>query len=340
MLSAKEKLVLREIVSHFIESPVPVSSSLIARKRALGMSAATIRSIMAHLEEHGYIYQPHTSAGRIPHTPAYRVYVDSMMKKARLSVDEREMIYESIGKSSGELDAVLKEVSRILAHLSRQLGIIVSPRIQDGIFDKMELVPLSDNKILVVISIRSGFIRTITVEIENTNNAPNLYLVSQILNERLNGMRLSEIRRQFASIVSDIRDEKTGLVKMFTRSADSLFDFREETAVHVMGAHYIVEQQDFAAPGGLSSLVEVLEHPNIFVHLLEQESLQERVSIRIGDEITEQKLRHCSIISARYRVGTIDGFVGIIGPTRMNYSRVASLVEYVARTMTDIHGSN
>lgn len=339
-LSRREKIVLGEVVRQFILNGVPVSSSLIAQKTGLGMSSATIRNVLADLEKKEYIYQPHTSAGRVPKTSAYRLYVDDVMKKSRLSADEKDKIYVSIRKSESEFEDVLKEITRILAQLSQQLGIIVSPRIEQGIFQRMEIISLSSEKLLLIMSIESGFIKTVTVEVSSLISREKLQLVSQILNERLHGMNLAEIRSKFHEIVKDIWNEDSGLVKIFAQKADRLFDFEEDIELYFNGTDNIFHQPGFSNVETISSVVGMLEDRSYVVHLLDEETQTEPISIKIGEEIKEQRLRECSMITARYRVGNINGILGIIGSKRIDYSKMASLVEFTARTINDVHGKN
>jgi len=339
-LSRREKIVLGEVVRQFILNGLPVSSSLIAQKAGLGMSPATIRNILADLEKKEYIYQPHTSAGRVPKTSAYRLYVDNVMKKSRLSTDEKDKIYISIRKSESEFEAILKEITRILAQLSRQLGVIVSPRIEQGIFQRMEIISLSSEKLLLIMSIESGFIKTVTVEVSSMISREKLQLVSQILNERLHGMNLAEIRSKFREIVKDIWNEDSGLVKIFAQKADRLFDFEEDIELYFNGTDNIFHQPGFSNVETISSVVGMLEERSYVVHLLDEETQTEPISIKIGEEIKEQRMRECSMITARYRVGNINGILGIIGSKQMDYSKMVSLVEFTARTINDVHGKN
>lgn len=340
ILTTRAKLVLEEIVHQYIINGVPVSSTLIAQKSKLNMSPATIRSIMAELEKQGYIYQPHTSAGRVPRTLGYRAYVDTMMKRARLSSADRDTIRDSIQPMAYELDEVLKEVTRIIACLSQQLSVIVSPKLEQGIFDRMELISLSSAKVLVVITIESGLIKTITLEIDSLISREKLVLVGQILNERLHGMKIADIRQHFSHIVRDIRNEDSGLVKLFTQKVDHLFDFREENEIYFMGAHNMLLQQEFATMETISSVVEMLENGKIVVHLLDNDSDNDSLKIKIGEEIEEKRIQECSIITAKYTIGNIKGIMGVIGPTRMNYSKMVSLVDFTARTLTSNHSKN
>jgi heat-inducible transcriptional repressor len=304
------------------------------------MSPATIRNILAELEKKEYIYQPHTSAGRVPKTSAYRVYVDNMMKKTRLSANEKDKISISIRQTDHELEVILREVTRILAQLSHQLGIIVSPRIEHDIFQRMDIISLSSERLLLVMSIESGFVKTVTMEINSMIPREKLQLVSQVLNERLHGIKLADIRSKFREIVKDIHDEESGLVRMFVQKADRLFDFEEDVDLYFTGTHNIVQQPDFSDVEKVSSVVKLLEDREYIVHLLDEETQTDLISIKIGEEIRDRQMQECSIITARYRVGNVSGILGILGPTRMNYSKIVSLVEYTSRTITDVRGQN
>ena len=341
VLSTKEKLVLGELVKNFIDTAMPVSSSLIAQTSRLNISPATIRNIMAMLESRGYIYQPHTSAGRVPQTPAYRAYVDMLMKKSRLSFDEKEQITVTINPLENyDLEDVLNEVTRILAHLSKQIGIMMSPRIEQGIFERMELIPLSSEKLLVVITVKSGFVRTITLEISQLVSPDKLNLVSQILNERLQGMKISDIKRTFSAVVKDIQHEDTGLVRMFSQRVDRLFNFSEDIDLYFKGTQNILQSPDFQDVSTLTSVMEMLETRRELVKILAEADNEQPTSIKIGEEIDEQKMAACSIITARYKIGDVSGVVGIIGPKRMNYSKFLSIVEFTARKISEIYGKN
>ena len=339
-LTEREKIVLGEIVQRFITQATPVSSSLISRKSKLGMSSATIRNTMAVLEQKGYIYQPHTSAGRVPRTSAYRMYVDEMIKFGRLSTNEKGSIRDMIEQNTLDQDDVLKEASRILSQLSKQLGVIITPQIDEGIFQRMELISLTTERLLVVITIQTGMIKTITMELESVVSRSKLDSVNQVLNERLHGIKINDIRRKFGEIFHDIRNEDSGLMNLFVHRADQLFDFGENVEIYFMGTHHFVQQTDINDVKKVSSIVELLEERDVIVHLLNKEQDDHTISIQIGDEITEERMKECSIITARYQVGNIAGILGVIGPTRMDYRKVVPLVDFTARTITDKHGNN
>lgn len=334
-LTKREKIVLDALIQQFIINATPVSSSVIARTKNLGMSPASVRHILADLEQKGYIYQPHTSAGRIPIEQGYRLYVDALMRRVRLSVDERKMIADSLETSSNEFEYVMREATRILAYLSHQLSVTVSPKMDDGIFQRMELVKLASDRILVVISIKSGLIKTITLEIPSDIPNEDLGFINSLLNERLSEMRIGDIRKLFAEIVRDIQDQQGGLLEVMVNDVERVFDFAENKELFYMGTRYIGEQPEFADVQKFTSMVELLEQPNVIIQLLNTEIEENPYIIRIGQEIKEERMRQCSIIAARYRVGTITGTIGLIGPMRMNYGKLVSVVEYIANVITN-----
>jgi heat-inducible transcriptional repressor len=335
LLNDREKLVLYSIVKNFILTANPVASNYIVKKSALTFSSATIRNIMAELEDKGYIFQPHTSAGRIPTSVGYRIFVDQIMKKGRLTTEEKKRIREVINIGPGDYENTLKESSRILAHLSHQLSVIVSPRMGEGIFQRMDISRLSISRLLLVITIQSGLVKTIILEIDSDVSDKQLKFLEQVLNERLLGLKIKEIRSKFNEIVTDIESEKSGLLHLFLETADRVFDFSDDSDVYLTGTYNLLRQVDFGGSHDLSSVVEILEDKNIIVHLLDLDQSRPEISVMIGDEIDESNMKNCSIISARYKIGQVKGTIGIIGPTRMDYSHLIPLVEFTAQALTE-----
>ncbi len=334
-LSDREKLVLYTIVKNFILTANPVSSNFISTNSYLSLSPATIRKIMVELEAKGFIYQPYTSAGRVPTTAGYRTFVDQMMKRTRLSQEEKEQIRRVISSNSGDYETVFRESTRILAHLSKQLSIIVSPHLDEGVFHRMDINRLGSNRLLLIVSIQSGIVKTIVLEIDSDIHEKQLDLLQQLLNERLYGLKLKEIRLKFKEIVNDISTEDSPLMHLFIETAEQIFNFTEENNIFFTGTHNMLRQPEFSDHQEVSGLVELLENENIIIHLLDQKNSLLNLNIIIGDEIEEQKMKNCSIIAARYKIGHVLGTIGIVGPTRMDYSHLIPLVEYTAFALTD-----
>jgi heat-inducible transcriptional repressor len=333
-LGDREKLVLYAIVKNFILTANPIASNLIAKRHLLSFSSATIRNIMADLEERGYIYQPYTSSGRIPTTAGYRIFVDQMMKKGRLSSDEKEKIRLAVNINTGDYEQIFRESSRILSQLSRQLSILISPQLDEGIFHRMEISRLSNERLLLVISIKSGIIKTIIVEIDSEVSDQQLDQLKQLLNERLSGLKIKEIRTNFREIVSDLTQDKIGLMHLFIETAGRIFDFSENSDIFVTGTANFMRHPEFTDYQQLSGVVELLENKNIIIHLLDPVETVENLNVLIGEEINETKMKNCSIIAARYKIGQVQGTLAVIGPTRMDYPHIIPLVEYTAQAIS------
>lgn len=335
ILNAREKLVLEAIVRNYILTTNPVASSFISKKSRLHLSPATIRNIMARLEEKGLIYQPHTSAGRVPTTLGYRLYVDNMMGRARLSRFDKEKIRQVVKQNTGDIETLLDEATRILAHLSRQLSVIISPPLEEGTFHRMDISRLNSNRLMLIISIKSGLVKTIVLEIDSKIRSEELESLRRILNERLHGLRLKQIRQKFGEIVKDIRNEETGLIRVFIETAARIFNFSHDKEVYLTGTHNILRQPEFADHEKVSGVVELLEDKNVIIHLLDKSTERESLNIAIGEEIGEQIMENCSIIAARYKIGRVAGTLGIIGPTRMDYHHLVPLVDFTAQILSE-----
>jgi heat-inducible transcriptional repressor len=334
ILGDREKLVLYAIVKNFILTANPIASNLIAKQHLLSLSSATIRNIMAELEEKGYIYQPHPSSGRIPTSAGYRIFVNQMMKKSRLSNEEKEKIRLAVNISAGDYEQIFRESSRILSQLSRQLSVLISPQLDEGIYNRMEISRLGNDRLLLVISIKSGMIKTIIVETDSDVSDQQLDYLKQLLNERLAGLKIKEIRTNFREIVSDLSQEKIGLMHLFVETAGRIFDFSENSDVFVTGTANFMRHPEFTDYKQLVGVVELLENKHVVIHLLDPSESVSDLNVLIGEEIDEVKMKNCSIIAARYKIGQVQGTLAVIGPTRMDYPHIIPLVEYTAQAIS------
>ncbi len=337
-LTEREKTILRNIIYSFIQTATPVGSRYISKRHAIGLSPASVRNVMADLEYLGYIDHPHTSAGRVPTDKGYRVYVDSLVALEQLSETERTAIQMQLQNASPEIDELLKATSKLLGTISHQLGVVSSPRISAGVFEKLELVQISSTRILVIMSIRSGLVRTIMMEVHAEIPKTKLEDLAQVLNERFSGMTLAQIRKTFSSRVRDIESEETGLIRLFVDSVDKLFtNSGSADKLHIGGTQSLLSQPEFFDTENFRSIIEILENEDIIVHILEKKEPKEgEISVSIGQENEDKKLRDYTIVTSQYAIGDTIGTISVFGPKRMNYSKVIPVVDYVARTISSI----
>ena len=336
-LTERQKDILRSVIQCFIQSATPVASQHLAARFFTHLSPATIRNELADLEEKGYIDHPHTSAGRVPTDKGYRVYVDNLIQYVELTPAEKRALGQRM-TSATETEEVLQEASKILGKISHQLGIVTSPHIGAGVLEKIELVPVSTVRVLVILTMRSGIVKTITMEVAAEIRREKLERICQTLNERLAGLTLAEIRDTFADRIKDLQNEETGLIRLFIYSSKKLFDdSREREKLYISGTQNIVEQPEFQKPGYVRTVIELLDDADFILHVLEQHEERigtEGVSVTIGNEHKNKKLENYSLVISRYHVGDICGTIGLIGPKRMNYAKAVPLVDFAAQTIS------
>jgi heat-inducible transcriptional repressor len=337
-LTDREKTILHYVVHDFIETATPVGSRVISRRHGdvLGLSPASIRNVMADLEHLGLINHPHTSAGRMPTDRGYRFYLDSLMQTETLSEAETEAIRKNLGAAE-ETEALFRETSRLLGRISHQIFVLTSPRLDRGSLEKLEIVPILANRILVVLSIKSGLVRTIMMEVATEIPREKLDDLARFLNERLCGLTLKEIRQTFHERVKDVQGEETGLIRLFIDSVDKVFPADTPGKVHIGGADQVIDQPEFMNPEDFRSVIELINDEEMIIHILRKnEARPNEVAVRIGGEIDDEKLRGFSVITSGYTMGEVAGTVGMIGPKRMPYARMIPLVDYVAKMISEL----
>ena len=336
ILNYREEEILEAIVQQFVLTGNAVGSRTLSKRRGGELSAATIRNVMADLEEKGYLNHPHTSAGRIPTTKGYRLYVDRLISLTQLSAVEKKLIETKIGDFSGDVDYILENTINVLAKISSQLGVILTPKFQDGILEKIDIISVGSEKVMIVLSIRDGMAKTILLEVKREIPVKSLQNVISILNERLSGLQIREIQSTLPSRMKDVANENSGIIRLFVDSANQLFDFTRYSNLKYTGTSQIVNMPEFSSVEKFSALVELFEEKNIIIHMMEKLSESPGLKVRIGDENEELSVQECSIVTAPYTLGNVDGLLGVIGPMRMAYRKIIPLVDYTAKIITEI----
>jgi heat-inducible transcriptional repressor len=291
---------------------------------------------MSDLESLGYINHPHTSAGRVPTDLGYRFYVDSLMEIETLSRTEQAVIRKGLDGAEDPSE-LLKECARFLGRISQQLWVVTPPRLNTGTFEKLELIPLVGNRIIVILSITSGIVRTIMMEVASEVRRERLDELSRFLNERLSGLTLQEIRNTFTERVRDARDDPSGLIRLFIDSVDKLFIPPPREKVHIGGADQVIAQPEFAHPENFRSVIELINNEEMIVHVLEKHPGAPRdIRVTVGGENDDEKLKPYSVIATTYTIGDVSGSLGVIGPKRMQYARMIPLVDFVAKAISHL----
>ncbi len=334
-LNERERKVLEHLIEHYVQTADPVGSRVIANKYRMGLSPATIRNTMQDLEELGLIKQPHTSAGRVPTDSGYRVFVDMLLKPAPLTKNEAARIKEIISSRKGRgMDIILGQTSKILGDITSQLGVSIAPRFEEGILSRINFIPVAEGKVLAVVSVKSGLAHSILLEIESSIQIKELQKMEQVLNERLPGLTLGDIRRTLGERLAD-----TGLsprlLKLFINPEIDIWVDDPDQKIHVTGTENLISQPEFADREKLTEVIKILEEQNSLKELLLTKAGGQGIIITIGNENPIVGIKDCSMVTSTYQAGGISGTIGVIGPTRMPYSKLVSIVEFTARSLTE-----
>lgn len=351
LTSERERLILKYAVHQFIDTGNPVGSRFLSKKLPVEWSAATIRNTMADLEEQGYLNHPYKSAGRIPTDKGYRTYVDNMLEMEKLTEEEKSVITSAIQEIANDISRISEGMSEILYHCSRalakisnELGIVLSPRFNLCVFDRLDLIRIAEDRVLIELRLKTGFVKTVVMDIRSRLSGDDLLSISQILNERLSGLSVAKIRSTIAERIKDTENRfdnnQRGLVQWLVQSADRLFDFDKTNALNYAGTNNILSKPDFTDQGEVLSLISLLENKSEFAEVLSARDHQEGALVTIGTENHRKIINGCSVVTANYRLGDVTGTVGVIGPKRMPYGKIIPLVQYTAEALEKIFNEN
>lgn len=333
-LTEREKEILANLINFYIKSADPVGSRAIANRFKMGISSATIRNTLQDLEELGLVQQPHTSAGRIPTDLGYRVYVDFLLKPDALTDREKAFIKDSILKEGQGINEILGQTCRVLSDITNQLGVTIAPRFDEGVLKAINLIPLTAERLMVVVVVQSGLARSVIMEVEAAITEGSLREVETVLNERLAGLTLGQIKETISKRLADVTGHGK-LVKLIVESKDKIWTEGRAEDIHVAGAEQLLLQPEFADLLKVTEIIRIIENGRVLSDFLSQ-AVEEGLIITIGKENKFHEVMNCSLVTSKYKVGKVSGTIGIIGPTRMAYSKLVSVIEYTARTITEV----
>lgn len=342
-LSPRARSILRTIIDSHVADGDPVGSALVARANSQGLSAASIRNVMADLEERGYLMQPHASAGRVPTERAWRQYADEILRSHRRNAGPRPndpveaKINRLLTENQGQIPAMMEEASRLLSNLSRNVGVVVAPDISAVVLERIDFVRMERHRVMAMVVDPAGVVINRMIEIGDDIPQERLDAMAGLLMEQFAGMTLPQARARLVTLMSEDAARRDELFLRSLAVADewlSGFQPGQTTGVYVGGASRILDQPDFASSTEVRELLAALEEKGRIVELLNSCLEGRGVSVLIGSENEDPRLRHCAILAAPYHAdGRKLGTVGIIGPTRMHYAKVITIVESLSRAL-------
>ena len=336
-LPERDRRILGALVQAYIDHGEPISSLWLA-SRGFGVSSATLRNVMARLEELGYVRQPHTSAGRVPTDRGYRAYVDQLLaerRSARLAPDVEERL-----RRAGTVEDVLSHASQEISRASHQVGFAMIPA-TEATFEHLDFVPLDGGRVLVVLISTGGHISHKVIDPKEEFAPSDLQQAANFLNSEFQGRSLADVRQAIVDRLSEDRTLYDQLMARALRLASSTFDGLErEPSVYVQGTALLLEMavghDPETALTTMRMLVRMMEEKSRLVKLIDACMDGNGLTVFIGSEHQDPDLQHFSVVTSTYTDGKRTGAVGIIGPTRMRYSRAINVVDSLSRTINRV----
>ena len=332
------------LIRQFIASGFPVGSRALAAQLPSPLSSATIRSVLGVLEDGGFLFQPHVSAGRVPTEKAYRFYVDRVVAGARLAPDTKRYIDQTLRLDADRLERLMVNASHTLSEVSRNVGLVLAPALEEKLLEHIKFINLPDHRVLVVIVSKPDLVENRVVRLDDELSQAELDQAANFLNAEFRGWSFGAIRLE---VFHRMEEEKV-LCDRLLRSVATLFMWgalaQDQTGGLIIdGTAKILERPEFADVQKIRQMVKTLEEKAKLARILEAclQTPEAGVRILIGRENAEKQMHHCTLIVAplHYRERAV-GALGVVGPMRMEYDRALSTVEYVAHLCSRLLSSN
>lgn len=335
VLSERTQHLLRTLVERYIRDGQPVGSRTLARDAGLDLSAATVRNVMADLEELGYLHSPHTSAGRVPTARGYRLFIDALLHLKPLQQEEVETLRRRIDRPVRDGVELARSVSDLLSGVTHLASVVMLPRRKVATLRQVEFLSLSENRVLVILVLNGQEVQNRIIETQRPYSAAELQQAAHYLNQQFTGQDIQEVRESLLRELRTTRDTLDHLMQTVVEIAEQGFAAEANGEDYVVaGQTELMQYADLSDLETLRHLFEAFNHKRDLLHLFDQCLHAEGVQIFIGKESGFESLESCSVVTASYSVeGRVLGVLGVIGPTRMAYDRVIPVVDVTARLL-------
>ncbi|MCM3712797.1 heat-inducible transcriptional repressor HrcA [Alkalihalobacillus oceani] len=335
MLTERQLLILHAIVDDYIRSAEPVGSRSISKREDITFSPATIRNDMADLEELGFLEKPHSSAGRIPSQKGYRYYVDHLLQPHRLTADERLDIRSIFSERIQELEEVIQHSARILSNMTSYISLVLGPEMFEATLKNIQIIPLSKGSAILILVTDTGHVENQTISVPESIDASDLERTVNILNERLVGVPLYQLRHKLKSEVGHVLRAHIQNYEQIIGMLLPSVDLEKTEKIFYSGKTNLLMQPEFRDIEKVRILLNMLEEDEKMNQILR--TPHSGIQVKIGQENKLEAFDNCSLITASYSIGGKHmGTIGILGPTRMEYRRVIGVLDTVSKDLTKL----
>lgn len=339
-LTERKKKILRAVVESYIRTAEPVGSKAILELTELKVSSATIRNELADLTEMGYLEQPHTSAGRVPSPKGYRLYVNELMEEQRLSLEETRQINDALHMKMQELDKVIDQAGRMVSQLTNYPAFAVAGERGHTTIRRYDLIMVDVNSFIVVVMTDSNVVKNKLIRLPTDLSQPQLQLLTTLLNTSFVGKSLEELTPELMRVAEHAAGSAYGLISLVVSFAMEVLDSLEHGAVFTAGTSHILDHPEYRDVNKAQKLMSYLAEDTSLANALNLPALSDdNTKILIGPENVADELKDTSVVLASYDIGDgMKGVIGVVGPTRMDYAKVAAKLSYVADGLSKLFG--
>lgn len=336
MIDERKKQILKSIIEDYIHFAEPVGSRTVSKRADLNLSSATVRNEMSDLEELGYIMQPHTSAGRIPTEKGYRLYVDELMKLERLTPDEIDIIKSALDAKINELSQLIRNASYIVSRITNYTSVSMTKQTGMLKIKALQIVPIESRKALVIVVSSSGAVRNNVVLLPISVAPEDLIKISNLLNDKLVNLRISDFSIEFLDrLWNEYNIDKGVLLAIVEGIAEGIYQI-ENPEVYTSGTANIFNFPEFMDVFKAKQFIDMMDEKRTLRQILEKARNNKGVTVLIGTETEMERIAGLSIVTATYKLNDVSiGSIGIIGPTRMEYSKVISSMNIIKQAINE-----
>lgn len=337
VINDRMKIILKAVIYQYITTADPISSELVVQKtKGLGVSSATVRHDMLMLEKMGYLKKPHTSAGRIPTDKGYRFYVDWLMVENSFKINQRER--QEIASQytiSRDYNEVMKITSKLISKLTNNLGVVLAPSLNKDTLKDIRFITLDQQRILVTLITESGLFFQKIMKLDCDISEDNLESIAEIIRKEFYGKNLEVVNDEMLAQIYQYYFKYKTLESIWKVIQDSLSFQEEETKIFLGNRCYILRQPEFKEVERLNYLFDFIEEESNLVKIIKKSLLNKQYDIVIGSELEQEVMQDCSVITRQYSInGKPLGAISVLGPTRINYLKAVSILDFVAERLS------
>ncbi|MBE6183977.1 heat-inducible transcriptional repressor HrcA [Heyndrickxia ginsengihumi] len=333
MLTDRQLMILQVIIDDFIRSAQPVGSRTLSKKNEIALSSATIRNVMADLEEMGFIEKTHTSSGRVPSEKGYRYYVDHLLSPQQLELQDISQIHSIFAERIYELEKLVQKSAQILSEMTKYTAILLGPAVKETKLKRLQIIPLNEETAVAVIITDTGYVENRMFTLPSGVQASQLEKIVNIFNDRLANVPITKLKSKIEIEVADILKKHIDNYESVLYMVLNMLTMSDHEKIFFGGKSNILNQPEFHDLNKVRSLLDMIEREESFYDLFK--GVPKGVHVKIGKENQVSEMENCSLITATYSIGQESvGTIAILGPTRMEYSRVISIVDILSHDMS------